>query len=287
MKKLAICISGGGALGIGPLAFMERMEQELGKKISDISFAYGGTSTGSIIAAGLAEGLQAHELFKLYRDNLKNIFKKYPWYKILDTKCPKYDHSNLKKMLQSTFKGNVGDWNKPIYIPATYMNGKSEEKVWDLGDKSIEKWFAVLTSCSAPTYFDVIVRDGHSFCDGGMWANDPIETLQAGLTKSGHSNFKILSFNTGMDTPHTACGNMSKLGWLEYILDTWVARSGMANYYEACANIGEENVFRASPYHDKKIDMDKTDDTTVNKVIEIWQNYFETVKEPLKEFLKR
>lgn len=287
MKKLAICISGGGALGIGPLAFMERMEQELGKKISDISFAYGGTSTGSIIAAGLAEGLQAHELFKLYRDNLKNIFKKYPWYKILDTKCPKYDHSNLKKMLQSTFKGNVGDWNKPIYIPATYMNGKSEEKVWDLGDKSIEKWFAVLTSCSAPTYFDVIVRDGHSFCDGGMWANDPIETLQAGLTKSGHSNFKILSFNTGMDTPHTACGNMSKLGWLEYILDTWVARSGMANYYEACANIGEENVFRASPYHDKKIDMDKTDDKTVNKVIEIWQNYFETVKEPLKEFLKR
>lgn len=287
MKKLAISISGGGALGIGPLAFMERMEQELGKKISDISFAYGGTSTGSIIAAGLAEGLQAHELFKLYRDNLKNIFKKYPWYKIFDTKCPTYDHTNLKKMLKSTFKGNVGDWKKPVFIPTTYMNGKSREKVWDLGDKSIEKWFAVLTSCSAPTYFDVIVQDGKSFCDGGMWGNDPIETLQAGLTKSGHRDYKILSFNTGMDTPHTACGNMSKLEWLEYILDEWVASTGMANYYEACANIGEGNVFRASPSHSKKIKMDKTDDKTVNEVIEIWQNYFETVKGPLKEFLKR
>lgn len=246
MKKLAISVSGGGALGIGPLAFMTRMEQDFGKKLCDMTFAYGGTSTGSIIAAGLAEGLQAHEIFDLYKGNLKNIFKKYPWYKIFDTKCPTYDHTNLQKMLKSTFKGNVGDWKKPVYIPTTYMNGKSREKVWDLGDKSIEKWFAVLTSCSAPTYFDVIVRDGKSFCDGGMWGNDPIETLQAGLTKSGHKDYKILSFNTGMDTPHTACGNMSKLEWLEYILDEWVASTGMANYYEACANIGEENVFRAS-----------------------------------------
>ena len=287
MKKLAISVSGGGALGIGPLAFMTRMERDLGKKLCDITFAYGGTSTGSIIAAGLAEGMQAHEIFDLYRNNLKNMFKKYPWYKILDTKCPKYDHTNLKEMLKGTFTGNVGDWTKSVYIPATFMNGKSVEKVWDLGDKDTEKWFAVLTSCSAPTYFDVIVRDGKSFCDGGMWANDPIETLESGLTKAGHRNFKILSFNTGMDIPNTACGNRSKLGWLEYILDEWVARSGMANYYEACAHLGEENVFRASPSHDKKIDMDKTDDRTVNKVIEIWENYYESVKGDLKKFIER
>ena len=99
MKKLAISISGGGALGIGPLAFMTRMEQDFGKKLCDMTFAYGGTSTGSIIAAGLAEGLQAHEIFDLYKGNLKNIFKKYPWYKIFDTKCPTYDHTNLKKII--------------------------------------------------------------------------------------------------------------------------------------------------------------------------------------------
>lgn len=287
MKRLAISISGGGALGIGPLAFMTRMEQDFGKKLCDMTFAYGGTSTGSIIAAGLAEGLQAHEIFDLYKGNLKNIFKKYPWYKILDKKCPTYDHSNLKKILQKTFPGKVCDWKKPVYIPTTFMNGKSVEKVWDLGDKTTDKWFAVLTSCSAPTYFDVIVQNGRSFCDGGMWANDPVETLESGLTKSGHHDFKILSFNTGMDTPNTACGNMSKLGWLEYILDEWVARSGMANYYEACAHLGEENVFRASPSHNKKIKMDKTDDKTVNEVIDIWQKYYESVKGDLKKFIER
>ena len=120
-----------------------------------------------------------------------------------------------------------------------------------------------------------------------MWGNDPIETLQAGLAKSGHRDYKSLSFNTGMDTPHTACGNMSKLEWLEYILDEWVASTGMANYYEACANIGEENVFRASPSHGKKIKMDKTDDKTVNEVIDIWHSYYESVKDKLKEFINR
>ena len=34
-KQLCLSVEGGGALGIVPLAFMCRMEQALGKKISD------------------------------------------------------------------------------------------------------------------------------------------------------------------------------------------------------------------------------------------------------------
>jgi hypothetical protein len=46
-----------GALGIGPLAFLCKLEQDMGKKLPQISYAYSGTSTGAIIAAGLAERL--------------------------------------------------------------------------------------------------------------------------------------------------------------------------------------------------------------------------------------
>ena len=202
-------------------------------------------------------------------------------------KCPKYDNSYLEKLLKNIFPGTIAEWQKPIYIPATYMNGKSVEKVWDLGDKDTEKYFAILTSCSAPTYFNVIVKDGMSFTDGGLWANDPTETLQSALNKFGHGNYKILCFNSGMDTKNTACGDMTKIGWAEYLLEEWIARSGMANYYEACANIGEDNVFRASPMVEKKFKMDDVSSDTLNEVVEIWQNYYETVKEPLKEFLER
>jgi len=72
-RYLAISVNGGGALGIGPLAFMCRLEQDTGKKLGDLAVAFAGTSTGAIIAAGLDEGYSAHDLFDLYKDNLRRF----------------------------------------------------------------------------------------------------------------------------------------------------------------------------------------------------------------------
>ena len=119
--------------GIGPLQFLCRLEQDIGRKIPLISAAYAGTSTGSIIAAGLNEGYSAHELFELYKKNLKAIFTKYSWYKRLDPKCPTYDNRKLKDMLKDKFKGKIGDWKKPIYIPTTVMNRRICRKSLGLG----------------------------------------------------------------------------------------------------------------------------------------------------------
>ena len=181
---LAISINGGGALGIGPLAFMCRLESDVGKKLSDISVAFAGTSTGAIIAGGLDEGYSAHELYDMYRENLPKIFTKYSWYKRLQPSCPTYDNSYLKKILSTTFKGKVCEWKKPIYIPTTHTNGESVEKVWDLGDKTIDKATAILTSTAAPTYFDCVKIGNDNYCDGGLWKNDPIDVLNAGLKRS-------------------------------------------------------------------------------------------------------
>ena len=78
-KQLCLSVEGGGALGIGPLAFMCRMEQGWGKKRSDLTSAFAGTSTGAIVVACLAEGMSAHEGFDFYRNNRKKIFTKYSW----------------------------------------------------------------------------------------------------------------------------------------------------------------------------------------------------------------
>lgn len=290
MKNIAISVNGGGALGIGPLAFMCRLESDpafVGQTISKRSSAFAGTSTGAIIAACLAEGKSAHDTFELYRKNLKKIFTKYPWYKRMTAGCPTYDNSNLKKLLKANLAGCCSDWQKPVFITTTFMNGPSVEKVWDTGDVSVPKWFAVLTSTAAPTYFDVIVDNGKSFCDGGMWCNDPIMTLQAGMEKAGKKNYKILSFDTGMTVPNTDSGNKTLLGWGEYILKNWVARAGMSNYYEACANIGEKNVFRVSPSISKPIEMDDTSDKTVQKVIDLWDAEYDKVKAKLLEFMNK
>lgn len=286
-KRLAISVNGGGALGIGPLQFMCRLESDLKKSIADKAQAFGGTSTGAIIAACLSDGMNAHDVFDLYRANLKKIFTKYPWYKRLTAKVPTYDNTNLKKLLKENLKGCCSDWKKPTFITTTFMNGESVEKVWDQRDSDCEKWFAVLTSTAAPTYFDVVMDGKKSYCDGGMWANDPIMVLESGLKNMGESNFKILSFNTGMDTPNTESGNQTMIGWAEYIIGDWAARAGKSNLYEARANLGEHNIFCASPKCDKKIKMDDVSDKTVLKIIDIWDKYYDSVRDEVLAFIKR
>ena len=102
--KLAIAISGGGALGIGPLQFMRRLEADLGMSLADAGFAFAGTSTGSIVAAGLCSGMSAAQLYDLYKNNLKAIFTKVSAARILTKNYYRYDNANLKKLLQQNFR---------------------------------------------------------------------------------------------------------------------------------------------------------------------------------------
>ena len=295
MKKLVISVCGGGALGIGPLKFMSLLEKDLGAKLADVSEAFAGTSTGSIIASGLCSGMTAQELFDLYKDNLSTIFKERSGLPpITRPNYYRYENSGLKKLLYKYFPGKMDEFDKPIYIPTTFMNGESVEKVWDRTDDWMDRAFAILSSCSAPTYFDTLTLDGKTYCDGGMWANDPIMVLESGLKKLCENKkkyrdlfadgFKILTFNTGMITPNKAPAKKNALGWLEYIMDDWIARTGNSNYYEACANIGDANVYRVAPQVDKKYAMD--DLTLVDKVAGIWEKEYKRVKKDVVKFIK-
>lgn len=286
-RRLCISISGGGIKGIFPVQFLSRLESYLGKSICEITHAYAGTSTGAIIAAGLAEGLSGTDLADLYINNCKKIFTKYPWYKRLKPSCPVYDNSNLKNILKSTFNGRMCDFKKPVFIPVTVMNGKSIDKVWDTND-SVEKWFAVLTSTAATRYFDVILKDKLSYTDGGFFNNSPEMTLQSGL-KNSHPDWdiKVLTFNTGMNTPNTAFGNMNDIELVMWLLENCIANAGNSNYYELCANIGKENVFRINPQVNKSIKMDDTSDETIQKLIDIGNSEFDKVKKDLIDWINR
>lgn len=303
--KLVISVSGGGALGVGPLQFMRRLEADLKKDLGDsatlanISEAFAGTSTGSIIAAGLCSGMTADELFNIYNDNLEDIFKekKGALPPIARSNYYQYDNSNLKKLLYKYFPGKMDTFKKPIYIPTTYMNGESVEKVWDRNDNWMDRAFAILSSCSAPTYFDTLTfKDDNGeqiYCDGGMWANDPIMVLESGVTKLKsqkkyktlfEDGIKILSFVTTMDCPNNPPDKKNVIGWLLYLTGDWIARCGNSNYFEACANIGKENIFRCAPKVDKKFEMDNLDEA--RSTTDIWDKYYDSVKKNVLKFVK-
>lgn len=306
-KKLVLSVSGGGALGVGPLQFMKRLEKDLGTELYNVCEGYAGTSTGSIIVSGLWNKMTAEKLLDLYKEKLSDIFKareinllktllsskksnKRPTANdillLVQPDYYRYDNTGLKKLLDKNFPHKMNKYSKPIFIPTTFMNGESVEKVWDNNDEDVDQSFAVLTSCSAPTYFDTVKDGSKEYCDGGLWANDPIMVLESGIIRCSKTakykktfadGFKILSFNTGMLRPNKGPSNKNIIGWLSYIVDDWVACTGNSNLFEARANIGEENVFRCEPKVKQSFDMD--DLGVVDKVIKIWNEYYDSYDE--------
>ena len=285
-KKLCISINGGGIKGVWVAQFLLRLESDLGKSMAKQVKAVSGTSTGSIIAAALAEGLSAADITDLYVNKGSKIFTKYPAYKRILPKYPTYDNTNLKNILKDILKGKMSEFKIPIFIPTTHMNGRSVEKVWDKGDKDVDKWFAVLTSCSAPTYFDVVVKDGESYCDGGIWGNDPCMVLQSGLKKAypKFGDYKVLCFNTGGVFKHNDSGNKTLLDWAKYFIEN-VANAGDSNYFELCANLGEENVFRVSPKVDFK--LDDASKNSITKLVELGNKAYDSCRDELLKWMKK
>ena len=72
--KRILTIDGGGIRGTFPAAFLANLEQDLGEPIGRYFDLISGTSTGGIIAIGLALGLRASDILKLYEEQGPAIF---------------------------------------------------------------------------------------------------------------------------------------------------------------------------------------------------------------------
>ncbi|HHH81865.1 MAG TPA: patatin, partial [Chloroflexi bacterium] len=81
--RTILSIDGGGIRGIIPLACLVELERQLGKPSPELFDMVAGTSTGAIIAAGIALGLSARGLLALYRDLARRAFQRLPWWRVL------------------------------------------------------------------------------------------------------------------------------------------------------------------------------------------------------------
>src|SRR5215471_16059385 len=75
-----LALDGGGIRGLLTLGILENVEglvrQRTGKQLCEYFDYIGGTSTGSIIAAGLARGLSVSDLIRFYQENGEQMFEK-------------------------------------------------------------------------------------------------------------------------------------------------------------------------------------------------------------------
>ncbi len=107
--KRLLALDGGGVRGIVALAYLERVERLLRERsggdpefrLCDYFDLIGGTSTGAIIAAGIAVGFPVEKIVELYRTMMPSVFKTSRWR--IGLRQPKYSRGPLAGLLAETF----------------------------------------------------------------------------------------------------------------------------------------------------------------------------------------
>jgi patatin-like phospholipase/acyl hydrolase len=243
MRKI-LSIDGGGIRGIIPLSCLVALEIQEGKPCTECFDMIAGTSTGAIIAGGLALGVSARGLLALYKDLAKRAFEKLPWWKILaNGGNHRYQNDFISQTL-TDMGGDIPLNELPIDIMITGKNVRSGKTDFFVRDNSGNRGLwgemplkdAVLASIAAPTYFPAhsarIKGKPHTWVDGGVGvAGNPcyqaaVEALHFSDGKYQSGDTRMLSFGTGR-SPHPIDAHGANLiDWGLWVLDELLEDTG-------------------------------------------------------------
>lgn len=161
-------------------------EKELGRPIADCFDLLVGTSTGGIIALGLAAGLPAADLVKFYEEDGRRIFparfsfrrwRAGVWHWLGRKYSAQALESALRQRLPDLTLGNL---NKPVVITGFNLEAgrhwyfKTPHFENNLIDRHRPLWQVARATSAAPTYFPAFrSAERELFIDGGMVANNP------------------------------------------------------------------------------------------------------------------
>ncbi len=193
MKRI-LSIDGGGIKGTQPAAFLAQLEEDLDQPIGHYFDLIAGTSTGGILAIGLAMGISAKSLLELYETRGPTIFGQAEdkgWFgrKSRDARAamrhwvkPKHELSVLRDELHAVLGDRlIGDAQTRLLVPAwdadqrsvyIYKTAHHPRLTTDHRKPALD---AALATSAAPTYFaSHKTVDDIGLLDGGTWCNNPV-----------------------------------------------------------------------------------------------------------------
>ncbi len=225
--KRILALDGGGIRGILTLQFLQTIESLIKKRFGDNTLLcdyfdlIGGTSTGSIIAAGLACGMTVGALQDLYKNIGDKVFQQGGFGKLLPDwtqgkLAPKFPSAPLQAELDRQLGADTTLDSDKIRTGLMIMTKRLDTgSPWPLNnggrgnfaaqDGALRLTQVVRASTAAPTYFApeaiaIHARDGSvidgAFVDGGVTPfNDPALQLLMLAALQGHG----FTWPTGTD----------------------------------------------------------------------------------------
>lgn len=266
-----LVMDGGGIFGALPATYLAALEELTGRPLAESFHLIAGTSSGGILACGLARPgapVPAAELRRLWLEEAEDIFQRAAWRKfpgvrgVSDLFMPKYSRTGLDGILQKM----LGDaWLSDVtacdlLIPAQrldpppgrtlayfFKTAKARGIMLTPDEAAEEKDFklrdvAAATS-AAPTYFPPVCihdRSGRhfAFADGALIRNHPIiaAIAEANLLYPNADRLEVVSLGTG-NQPVTysfkKARRWGQIGWVGPVIESAMRGNTDASEYEA------------------------------------------------------
>jgi len=187
-----LTIDGGGIRGTFPAAFLANLEQDLEHPAGRYFDLIAGTSTGGIIAIGLALGMRAGHILKFYEDKGPAIFAqtrsgmlgwlaRHARFGRWLLWGAKYSAKPLREALTEAFGDRrLGEAQTRLMIPAwhaqtpcvyIFKTAHHARLTTDYKELAVD---AAMATAAAPTYFaQHLTANDVGLVDGGLWANNP------------------------------------------------------------------------------------------------------------------
>lgn len=266
-----LALDGGGIRGVLSATILERLEADCPGFLDKVDM-FAGTSTGGILALGLAAGLSPTRVREMYETSGKKVFAQTPLRAALGLEkidqWVQADYSNrpLHQTLSEQFGSmTLGDLKKSVLVVSFDLDNKltgHPQRQWkakifnSLGQDPDRKEKVVdvaLRTSAAPTYFPVY----QGFVDGGTVANNPSMCAVAqaiSRSKNGgrqsQRNIRLLSVGTGNNPRYVEVGdqqgNWGYIQWIPHLIDLLLDGSvDLVNYQ--CRQMLGEKYLRLNP----------------------------------------
>ena len=227
-----LAVDGGGIKGTYSAFLLAALEKQLagGKSLGRYFDMVTGTSTGSLIALGLAAGRTAKQIAETYERDGSRIFCDHGFFhrsartiRQLFTHAryhPKQLEATLDRLLENKTLAHAANY---VCIPVTVMNNYAP-RVYKTRHSLSHSWNNVtlkhlaLASSAAPTFFPLVESEaveGTLYADGGLFANNPslvalIEALRVFVgPDSERKEFDSVSILSVGSFPSQVCFTLS------------------------------------------------------------------------------
>jgi predicted acylesterase/phospholipase RssA len=188
MRRI-LTIDGGGIRGIIPATVLAALEDATGRPSRETFDFVAGTSTGAVIAAGLAAGIPARRLADLYVERSPEVFRRVPLVSGLRrlVRGDLYDTARLHALIREELGDEARDWclnDAPIDVLITAKRLEDGMPWYFVRDTPANSGRAggyrladvATASAAAPTYFQPWTIAGvGELIDGGIGvAGNPV-----------------------------------------------------------------------------------------------------------------